>query len=119
MPVTPPTINLAKHVPPLSAEQIASPKQLSELRFETFNESDVREEFLVPLIGLLGYQRNSDYSVLREESYKLNPLFLTVGSSRTKLDYQFNVYKAGFWLLEAKGARCSRTKPVDPSSERT
>ena len=71
MPVTPPTINLAKHVPPPSAEQIATLKKLSELRFETFNESDVREEFLVPLIGLLGYQRNSDYSVLREESYSL------------------------------------------------
>jgi hypothetical protein len=106
MPVTPPTINLAKHVPPLSAEQIATLKALSELRFETFNESDVREEFLVPLIRLLGYQRNSDYTVLREESYRLNPLFLTVGSSRIKLDYQFNVYKAGFWLLEAKGAHC-------------
>jgi len=57
----------------------------------------------------LRHQRNSDYSVLREESYKLNPLFLTVGSSRIKLDYQFNVYKAGFWLLEAKEACCADT----------
>jgi hypothetical protein len=67
---------------PPTAEQVASLKKLSELRFETFNESDVREEFLVPLIGLLGYQRNSDYSVLREESFNLNPLFLAVGSRR-------------------------------------
>ncbi len=109
MPPAPPNLNLAKYVPPQTAEQIANLKRLSGLQFQTFNESDVREEFLVPLIGLLGYQRNSDYSVLREESYKLNPLFLTVGSSRIKLDYQFNVYKAGFWLLEAKGARCSDT----------
>ena len=100
-------VNLAKHVPPPSEEQIAGLRRLSELQLHAFNESDVREEFLVPLIGLLGYQRDSDYSVLREESYKLNPLFLTVGSSRIKLDYQFNVYKAGFWLLEAKEARCT------------
>lgn len=104
-----PDHNLAKHILPPSPEQIASLKRLSELQFQTFNEADVREEFLVPLIGLLGYQRNSDYSVLREESYRLNPLFLTVGSSRIKLDYRFNVYKAGFWLLEAKGARCADT----------
>ena len=102
-------LQLAKYVLPPSAEQIASLKRLSELRFQTFNETDVREEFLVPLIGLLGYQRNSDYSVLREQSYRLDPLLLTVGSSRIKLDYLFNVYKAGFWLLEAKVARCADT----------
>ena len=92
-------LNLNKHAPPLSAEQAARLKRLSELQLETYNEADVREEFLVPLIELLGYRRDSDYSVFREESYKLNPLFLTVGSSRIKLDYLFNVYKAGFWLL--------------------
>jgi hypothetical protein len=105
-----PETALAKYVPPPSEDQISSLKRLSELQFQTFNETDVREEFLVPLIALLGYQRNSDYSVLREESYNLHPLFLTVGSSRIKLDYKFNVYKAGFWLLEAKGAVC-----VDPA----
>jgi hypothetical protein len=49
MSATPPVLNLAKHVPPPSAEQIDSLKRLSELQFQTFNESDVREEFLVPL----------------------------------------------------------------------
>lgn len=105
-------LNLAKYAPPLTTDQDASIVRLSQLRFQTFNETDVREEFLVPLIGLLGYRRDSDYTVLREESFKLNPLFLTVGSHRIKLDYRFNVYKAGFWLLEAKGAQCS--DPLHP-----
>jgi len=100
----PPQLPLAKYAPPLTAEQKATLQRLSSLRLNDFNESDVREEFLVPLIGLLGYQRDTDYTVFREESYSLNPLFLTVGSSRIRLDYRFNVYKAGFWLLEAKGA---------------
>jgi hypothetical protein len=98
---------IGKHMPPLTAEQNATLARLAALGFQTFNESDVREEFLVPLIDLLGYQRNSDYQVQREQSYALNPLFLTVGSSRIKLDYRFNVYKVGFWLLEAKKGECA------------
>ena len=55
MTAVPPNLYLSKYAPPPTAEQVASLKKLSELRFETFNESNVREEFLVPLIGLLGY----------------------------------------------------------------
>jgi hypothetical protein len=105
---------LGKHIPPLDPQQITMLQRLASLRFETFNESDVREEFLVPLIGLLGYEKNSDYQVLREQSYELNPFFLTVGSKRIKLDYQFNIYKVGFWLMEAKKGEC--TDPNAPPS---
>jgi len=98
--------SIAKHAPPLTAEQQAELQRLAFLQFQTFNESDVREEFLVPLIRLLGYERNSDYEVQREQSYALHPLFLKVGSTRIKLDYRFNVYKVGFWLLEAKKGEC-------------
>jgi hypothetical protein len=103
---------VGKHIPPLAPDQRMLLGKLASLGFEHFNESDVREEFLVPLIRLLGYERNSDYQVLREQSYSLNPLFLTVGSNRIKLDYRFNVYKAGFWLLEAKKGECpDRDRP--------
>lgn len=40
---------IGKHMPPLTAEQTAALAKLASLSFETFNESDVREEFLVPL----------------------------------------------------------------------
>jgi len=101
---------IAKYIPPFSDQQKDELARLASLNFATFNESDVREEFLVCLVTLLGYERNSDYQVLREHSYNLHPLFLNVGSSRIRLDYRFNVYKIGFWLLEAKEGRCA-----DPS----
>jgi hypothetical protein len=105
---------IAKYIPSLSEQQKEVLKKLSSLNFETFNETDVREEFLVPLVDLLGYERNSDYQVLREIPYALDPLFLRVGAKRIKLDYSFNVYKTGFWLLEAKSGRC--IDPTQPPS---
>jgi len=96
---------IAKYISPLTIDQLATLRKIAGVDFSTFNESDVREEFLVPLIVLLGYERGSDYQVLREQSYNLNPFFLKIGSTRIKLDYRFNVYKAGFWLLEAKSGK--------------
>ncbi|MGB8897924.1 MAG: hypothetical protein WCC90_01115, partial [Methylocella sp.] len=77
-------------------------KRLAALELGGWNETDVREAFLAPLIDTLGYVRGSDYTVLTEEQYKLNPFFLSVGSKRIKLDYRFTTYRTGFWLLEAK-----------------
>jgi len=102
---------IAKHPPLLTESQKLTLQKISSLNFSVFNEDDVCDEFLVPLISILGYERDSDYQVRRQQSYQLNPLFLNVGSNRTKLDYQFNVYKSGFWLLEAKAGAC-----FDPTS---
>jgi hypothetical protein len=105
-------LKFSKHVAKLTNDQLQKLNKLSNLQLQNYNETDVREEFLVPLVSLLGYSRDSDYAVLREETYKLNPLFLSLGSQRIKLDYRFNVYKSGFWLLEAKASIC--TDPLSP-----
>ena len=86
----------------MSPETEGTLKRLAALNLSDLNETDVREAFLAPLIDTLGYVRGSDYTVLTEQQYKLNPLFLSVGSKRIKLDYRFTTYRSGFWLLEAK-----------------
>ncbi|RDJ22002.1 hypothetical protein DWF00_27160 [Bosea caraganae] len=92
----------AKQMQPMSASNAEILKRLATLDLSNLNETDVREAFLAPLIDTLGYIRGSDYTVLTEQQYALNPLFLSVGSKRIKLDYRFNTYRTGFWLLEAK-----------------
>lgn len=99
-----------KHRVALTPIQQATLQRLSQLDFSTYNETEVRENYLVPLIGLLGYARESDYQVLAEAKFKLDPLWLKVGSKQINLDYRFNIYKSGFWLLEAKAGRCANPK---------
>ncbi len=102
----------AKHIRALEPQTEARLKSLSSLDLSSFNETDVREAFLAPLIEALGYSRGTDYTVFTEQQYDLNPLFASVGSKRIKLDYQFATYRTGFWLLEAKnGLTSDRTQP--------
>jgi hypothetical protein len=93
---------MRKYRPPLSEEEKKELKRLASLDFSGWTEADVREEFIVPLLVLLGYRKDRDYSISREESYRLNPLFLQVGRDRIKLDYLCTVRKQKFWIIEAK-----------------
>ena len=111
-------LSCTKHMRPMSAETEGILKRLAALDFGVLNETDVREAFLAPLIGTLGYVRGSDYTVLTEQQFRLNPLFLSVGSKRIKLDYRFTTYRAGFWLLEAKeGTAPGPSEPPPITSE--
>lgn len=101
---------MRKFRPPLTEAEKVQLDRLSKLNFEGWSEADVREEFIVPLLTLLGYRKDLDYSVSREESFRLNPLFLQVGRDRIKLDYICSVRKQKFWIIEAKpgGDRTTR-----------
>jgi hypothetical protein len=106
-----------KHMRPISAATESTLKRLSELDLSGLNETDVREAFLAPLIDTLGYIRGTDYTVLTEEQYQLNPFFLSVGSKRIKLDYRFTTYRTGFWLLEAKQIITSSPNTPSPITD--
>lgn len=97
---------MKKFRPPLNEVELKELERLSQLNFSTFTEADVREEFLVEILKLLGYRKELDYSVSREESFKLNPLFLSVGSNRIKLDYLCSLRKQYFWIIDAKEGKC-------------
>lgn len=59
------------------------------------------------LVKLLGYRKELDYSVSREDSFSLNPLFLSIGSKRIKLDYLCSLRKQYFWIIDAKEGKKS------------
>ena len=103
-----------KYRPPLTAHEKTELARLSKLDFSTYTETDVREAFLVELFKILGYRKELDYSVSTEASYSLHPLFLSVGSSRIRLDYLFDLRKEYFWLADAKNGKCtdSNNPPV-------
>jgi hypothetical protein len=67
-----------------------------------WTEADVREEFIAPLLRLLGYEKDSDYDVNRESQHLLSKPFIMIGSKKQKLDYALLVRRKTFWILEAK-----------------
>lgn len=93
---------MQKFRPPLSSSELAHLTELAKLDFSTFNETDVRETYIRPLLNLLGYQKDRDYSVSTEESFKLGEPFIRIGRDRIELDYLNAVRKQNFWLIEAK-----------------
>jgi hypothetical protein len=57
-----------KYKKPLTQEDLALLGKLSEKNFSILDESDVREEYIAPILTLLGYEKDSDYQVEREKS---------------------------------------------------
>lgn len=99
---------MRKFRPPLSDSEVAQLNELAGLDFSTSNETDVRETYIRPILHLLGYQKDRDYSVSTEESFKLSEPFLRIGRDRIKVDYLNTVRKQNFWLIEAKDGSAGR-----------
>jgi hypothetical protein len=93
---------MQKFRPPLLMSEIEDLERLATLDFTSFNETDVRETYIRPILTLLGYQKDRDYSVSTETSFTLGEPFLRIGRDRIKLDYLNTVRKQNFWLIEAK-----------------
>lgn len=104
---------MKKFRPPLKDFELKELERLNNLDFTGYSETDVREEFLVELVKLLGYRRELDYSVSREDQFTLNPLFLSIGSSRIKLDYLCSLRKKFFWIIEAKSGKSKSLEKDD------
>jgi hypothetical protein len=66
-----------------------------------WNETDVREEILAPLLRLLGYSKDTDYDINRGQ-HLLNHRFLMIGTEKRILDYACVVRRRHMWVLEAK-----------------
>src|SRR5690606_15162772 len=78
------------------------------LNFKNFNETDVREEVLAPLIRMLGYRSGSKDNVVREQSLRYPRAFLGRKNTkkdpilRGKADYILEVGSTVRWVIEAK-----------------
>ena len=93
-----------KYKEPLTPEQLSLLDNLSKLDFSTFNESDVREAYISKVLDLLGYEKNTDYEVEREECSDLKWLRIDKAGLQ-RFDYTFNIRKRYFWLIEAKNGK--------------
>lgn len=77
------------------------PRYWKRLRFD--QETDVREDFITPLLWTLGYRKGTVADILREQYYDVHPkLWHKGGSRKIKIDYRPTVCLKGFWIIEAK-----------------
>ena len=115
---------MRKYREQLSEEQKKDLKRLSTIEsFSGYNEPDIREDFITPLLKLLGYDKETDYEMKREGSVSLNKmrlskndstdLYLNIGRSRVKLDYICNIRKKNFWIIEAKSGKSQEIAPEE------
>ena len=90
-----------KYKEPLTEEQTNLLKKLENKDFSTYNETDIREEYIAPILTILGYERDSDYQVIREDDYKVEKLYINVGRKKIILDYIFIIRKRNFWIYRS------------------
>lgn len=82
----------------LNAESLAVLERIECLEIAYFNEAEVRANIIDPMIHVLGYDKGTNFSVDLERSLKVLGKIL-------KPDYKLNLWRADFWLIEAKRPR--------------
>ena len=83
---------------------------MSTPSFETFNETDVREEVIAPLLRQLGYRTGTDNNIIREQLLRLRYPQSSLGRKkpksdpvlRGKADYILQVKGRLSWVIESK-----------------
>ena len=78
-----------------SAHDVLAKIQSLDVDVTTFTEADVREEIISPLLGVLGYDKQSYFSIEREKRIQLL-------RRNNFLDYNLTLWSENFWLIEAK-----------------
>ena len=84
-----------KALPALVADTDAVLERIMRLAISDWNEQDVRAEVIDPLIRVLGYDKESHFSLVREKP-------IEVLGAHKALDYSMSAFRQDFWLIEAK-----------------
>ncbi len=82
----------------LGADSVAILARIESLDVADFNEAEVRANIIDPMVHVLGYDKGTDFSVDLER-------YLKVLEKDLKPDYKLNLWKADFWIIEAKKPR--------------
>jgi hypothetical protein len=101
-PLTPESLQQFKALGPLGADSLAALARIEGLDVTDFNEAEVRANIIDPMVHILGYEKGTDFSVDLER-------YLKVLDKNLKPDYKFNLWKADFWLIEAKKPHSGET----------
>ncbi len=91
---------MRKYRVPLNDSEIALLQELATIDPTQWTEEDVREEFITPLLRLLGYKKGTTYTVSRAESHSIR--YLMIGRQRIQIDYVCHVRREKLWIIEAK-----------------
>lgn len=85
----------SKAIKPVSPEHLAELRRISTLDVSSYSEADVRAEIIDPVVRILGYQKETYFSLEREKHLKIldGDLFI---------DYRMTLWSEAFWLIEAK-----------------
>lgn len=70
--------------------------------FTGWNEADIREDFIAPLLKILGYAKNTLNDINREETLKLSKPYQRIGRERVDIDYIPTFKLKRIWIIEAK-----------------
>ncbi|MDE0171915.1 MAG: type I restriction enzyme HsdR N-terminal domain-containing protein [Defluviicoccus sp.] len=92
-----------KALAPLQAKALGVLDRIQTLEVTGFTEADVREEIISPLLFVLGYDKQSYFSIEREKSIQLP-------GRKNFLDYNLTLWSENFWLIEAKKPKTAGTK---------
>jgi hypothetical protein len=86
----------------LSEQELTFARGWARRDFSSWNENDIREEHLAPLLLTLGYAKGTVNDILREKTLALAAPYHRVGRKKVAIDYIPTVRLQGFWILEAK-----------------
>lgn len=84
-----------KALPARVADTDAVLERIMRLAIADWSEQDVRAEVIDPLIRVLGYDKESHFSLVREKPVEV------LGAHKA-LDYSMSAFRQDFWLIEAK-----------------
>ena len=80
---------------PISSEQKAELERIAKLDVVNYSEADIRAEIIDPVIRILGYSKESYFSIDREKHLK-------IADGNLFIDYQMTLWSQSFWIIEAK-----------------
>lgn len=80
---------------PPTEDQLKILRAASSLDVSDYSEMDVRAEIIDPVLRVLGYAKETNFSVQRDTS-------LTVLGATITPDYRLTLFEDDFWVIEAK-----------------
>ncbi len=100
------TFVLHKALPPQHPDTKETLARIMRLKIDGWNESEIRAEVIDPLVRLLGYDKESHFSLAREKP-------IEVLGSHKALDYSMTLFSENYWLIEAKRPKKSKSFSSD------
>ena len=97
---------------------VTIPEQLflhrwKSIDFTEWNETEVREGFIIDLLHTLGYRKGTTYDLEMEKSLKLAKPYHRIGRKKVDIDYAPAIRKRYFWIVEAKPGKATAMKMGD------